>query len=120
MTPMRKPLRQRVLDYLTQHHLVTVLAESEEGDHHEVYAPTWPAVLGNKDGIVELLTQLEREGLVERHERVHPFDTSEYFISWRGVIAERHSSGTNRNSTPKRNGVAARSATSGPGNGRCP
>ena len=120
MTPMRNPLRQRVLDYLTRHHLVTVLAENEEGDHHEVYAPTWPAELGNKDGIVELLTQLEREGLVERHERVHPFDTSEYFISWRRVIAERHSSGTHRNSRPKSNGVAARSATSRSGHGRCP
>lgn len=106
------PLRKKLLDHLADHHLVTVLTEAEDGDRHDVYAPTWPAELGPARGVVERLKQLERDGLVERIERVHPFDTDEYFITWRLVRTERPMPGDWKQGGPKRNGAAARPTAS--------
>ena len=112
MKPRSTSLRKKLLDYLVRRHLVTLLTETEDEDHHEVYAPTWPVELGSAAGVVEQLKRLERDGLVERIERVHPFDTAEYLITWRLVGAERPMPGDKKQGGPKRNGAAARSTAS--------
>jgi hypothetical protein len=76
-------VEERVLGHLAREPLVTILTEGPNGDRHELRYP-WTFGDQHEAGLVPpVLEHLEQKGLVFRTERIHPFDPSEYIVTWR-------------------------------------
>ena len=110
----------RLLEHLDEHTVITLLLEGQHGDRHEPHATTHVPGGADARSVPVALEQLEREGLVERVERVHPYDTSEYVVTWQRVANEQRARGAGRDSLSIRDGVTDRSAAQVSGAGGRP
>jgi hypothetical protein len=110
----------RLLEFLVEHPVITVVREGQDGDRHEPH-PTASAPDGAGVTSVPLvLEQFDRERLVERVERVHPHDTSEHLVTWQRVAIHQRARGAGRDSLSIRDGVTDRSAALASGDGGRP
>ena len=110
----------RYLEDLDKHTLITVVCEGQDGDRHEPH-PTASAPDGaDVTSVPFVLEQFEREGLVDRVERVHPDDTSKHLVTWQRVAIHQRARGAGRDSLSIRDGVTDRSAALASGDGGRP
>ncbi|MGE0824210.1 MAG: hypothetical protein AB7G75_22720 [Candidatus Binatia bacterium] len=71
--------------------LRTRLRERSWGDTHDsptIFAAALGMVLA-PDDIILALQELHHQGVVVRSETVHPFDSSEYLVTWRTATEKR-------------------------------
>ena len=99
MPRRRNTVRERVLAYLATRRLLTSIREEGDRDRHELPVPAGFVEPDEAEAVPGILEQLEREGLVERSEEVHPFDSSEYQVTWRLVATEPRGRRVTRSTT---------------------
>ena len=76
-------IEARILGTLAREPLVTILTEGPNGDRHEVRYPWAFRDQAEATRVPAVLERLEQKGQVIRSERIHPFDPSEYIVTWR-------------------------------------
>jgi hypothetical protein len=111
MPRRRNTVRERVLAHLATRRLLTSIREEGDRDRHELPVPAGFVEPDEAVAVPGILEQLEREGLVERSEEVHPFDSSEYQVTWR--LATDESRGL-RVTPAKTDGDGSGTATASP------
>jgi len=110
----------RLLEHLDEHPLITVVREAQDGDRHELHPTTRLPYGVDASAVPVVLEQLERDGLVERVEQVHPDDSSEYLVTWQRVAPEHRTRVAGRGGASIREAVADRTAAQAPGGGGRP
>ena len=110
----------RLLEHLDEHPLITVVREAQDGDRHEPHPTTRRPDGADTSAVPVALEHLERAGLVERVERVHPHDSPEYLVTWQRVAPEHRARVAGRGGMSIRKEVVDRSAAQAPGGGGRP
>ena len=110
----------RLLEILVEHPVITVVRAGQDGNRHEPYLIASAPDGADVTSVPLVLEQFEREGLVERVDRVHPYDTSEHLVTWQRVAIHQRARGVGRDSLSIRDGVTVRSAALASGDGGRP